>query len=136
MPKVRITQTVPIAEDGIHIRKYASGWEGEVSEAAARILISIGAAQIVRTRLAPSEQPEVAPSGTTVIEGAPEKKEAVKSTVPAVIRVWQLSDEIGVSSKRIIEIAVTLGIEATVPMSGLTTENVNKIKAELEKPKR
>ena len=137
MPKVRITKTTPIAEDGIHVRKYSAGWEGEVSEAAAALLVSCGAATVmmetnIMRRTAPTNEPPV-PSEGIEPQGPSEKKEDPE---PAVMRIWQLSEETGVSSAKLLQIAKRINVSVTGPMSGLSNEEINKIKSELEKPKR
>ncbi len=139
MPKIRVTKTTPVAVDGIHIRKFAEGWEGEVNDSVAKILVDdCHAAVRVRERMAPAVQPDVGPSENAVMEDVPEKKlvDIQESNVSTIIRVWQLSDELGVASKRIIEIAKNLKIDVAVPASGLSFEEADKIRAELEKPKR
>lgn len=135
MPRVRITKKAAIAEDGIHVRKYNEGWQGEVTERALQLLISIESAVIVRERTSPeTTNPK---EGTGTIEPK-EKKDVVdikETEVPCAMRVYELSDEIGVSSSKIVEIAKSIGIDVKVAMSGLTLEEANKIKSELEKPK-
>ena len=135
MPKIKVTKTIPIAEDGIHIRRYAAGFIGDVSNKAAEILISIGAAVLVRERMAPSIAPEIAPSEKAVIEKAPEIKmvEVTELASSPSIRVWQLADELGTSSKKIISVAKELKIFVSVPASGMTPEEAEKIRIKLKK---
>jgi len=136
-------KTVPVAVDGIHIKQFRAGVTYDendgITNRMAKILIEdCRAAILVRERTAPSVVPEVAPSEKAVIEEAPERK-LVEVTIvekPIMVRVYQLSDELGVSSKRILEIAKSIGIEATAPASGLSFNDADKIKSELEKLKR
>lgn len=138
MPRIRITKTMPIAEDGIHVRKYTAGWEGEVSDAAAKILIGINAAVAVvvmtrRTIPTPEVTPVMLPTEGTAIITPTEKKGDVSDSSSCVIRVWELAREIGTSSSRILQVAKNLGLQATLPMSGLSAGDVELIRAALEK---
>ena len=129
MPTIRVTKSVPVAIDGIHIRKYAVGWVGEVNEETAKALISFQAAELVRSRVASpeiAESEKIEPGEKAVIENAPEQKEA------SSIRVWELAEEIGTSSKKIITIANKLGYKVKTSMSGLTDEEAKMIRGELE----
>jgi len=96
----------------------------------------------------PESQPE--PSEKTVIEAAPENKavlteEETEAENPEVIeerapeeekkqvdaptlRVFQLADELGVKTKKVLKVAKSLNINVKASVSGLTEEEAEKIK--------
>lgn len=73
--KIRMTKTVPVAIDGIHVRKFSKGWEGEIDPKIAKVLFSLDAAVIVRDQaVVPGTVSIVEPSERAVMLGAPEVK--------------------------------------------------------------
>lgn len=130
---VKITRTVPVAPDGIHVRKFTQGQKMEVSDELFRVLKSLGAAEIISAeaitsrRTIPQEATEIKPSETAVETEAPEAKGSIK--------VFQLSDETGVASSRIVRIAKSKKINISGPDDDLTAEQALIIKSSLEKQK-
>ena len=109
-------------------------------------------ATLIRERQEP-QQPEsqLEPSEKTVVEAAPENKavlteEEAEAENPEVIeekapeeekkqddtaptlRVFQLADELGVKTKKVLKAANKLNIKVTAAASGLTEEEAEKIK--------
>lgn len=122
MPKVKILRTVPIAEDGIHVRLFREKSVMEVSDKLYKIMLSLSAAELIPTE---SRRTSPAPSeGTTTLTPS-----ETKTTVAG------LSDELGISSKRIIQTCKELKIAAKDIDSALSAEDVSKIKSKFEKPK-
>lgn len=136
-------KSIAAAEDGIHVRKFATGEEYLVSDRLAKILIEdTGSAELVieeepkqfmRQQKQISEAPE-----KTVIEKAPENamiKESPKNKQEKKVRmrVFQLADELSVGSKIIIKIAKELNINVAKVQSGLSSDEVERIKVRLKK---
>lgn len=119
MVKIRITKTIPVAVDGIHIRHFSKDWEGEVDAPLVDLLIKLNAAVIVRERTMPE------PSERAVIESVPEIAEE-KDT-----QVFQLAKDLGTSNRAILNKAKDLGISAGASVSKLTGEEVIRIKRAL-----
>ena len=134
MPKIRITRTIPVAVDGIHIRLFQAGAEEDVEKDLANLLVyNLKIASFVRERAMPE------PSERAVVESAPEIKEEVteeKSEETGeednpYIRVFQLAKELGVSNRLILNKAKDLGIAAVAPASNLSDEEVKRLKKAL-----
>jgi len=134
MPKIRVTRTTPVATDGVHIRLFQAGWEGDVEKDVADLLVyKLKIATFVRERAMPE------PSEKAVIESAPEikegdteeKPEEIESEEVPYIRVFQLAKEWGVSNRLILNKAKDLGIAATAPASNLSDEEVKRLKTAL-----
>jgi len=131
MPKIRITRTMPVAVDGIHIRLFQAGWEGNVEDYIANLVVyKLKIATFVRERTMPE------PSEKAVIESAPEvkeeeieeKPEETEPEEPPYIRVFQLAKELGVPNRLILNKAKDLGIAATAPASNLSDEEAKRLK--------
>lgn len=143
MPRIRITRTEPVAPDGIHIRLFQAGWEGDVEKDVANLLVyNLKMAKMVRER----EMPE--PSERAVVESAPEIKEETSeeeiekagpeeeiekadSEEPLYIRVFQFAKKWGISNRLILNKAKDLGIAAVAPASNLSDEEVERLKSAL-----
>jgi len=122
MPKIRMLITAQGSPDGYTICLYEQGKEYEVSKALAQnFVFQQGIAEPVPTlqRRAVS----VAPNNKAV-SVAPENK----SVGP--LRVFQLANQLGITSGEVREIAKRLGITAKAPSSALSAEDVRKITAE------
>ena len=160
MPKIRMTQTIAGCSDGIHPRQFIKNQEyeidnNEISQKLALIFIGCGAAIKIKTRKPILEAPEKA-----VVDKAPEIKPVMsasemrkmnpeepevegKEEIPDEdeinkpeskdTRVYQLSDELGVSWKEIVKIADKLKINVTKAQSGLTNTEVEEIKMAFKK---
>lgn len=153
MPKIRMLETTPGSLDGVSVTSFVAGREYDVPESLATAFVNhMGVAVVVRERKV-VEVPEKA-----VEVAAPEnKEESIRENVfgssekevlteeeaeaesgetvedgKAAMRVFQLADELGVSSKKIIKAAKKLGIDVTAPASGLTEAAAEKIKAEIK----
>ena len=108
-------------------------------------------ATLIRERQEPEAQSQLEPSEKTVVEAAPENKavlteEEAEAENPEVIeekapeeekkqddtaptlRVFQLADELGVKTKKVLKAANKLNIKVTAAASGLTEEEAEKIK--------
>ena len=108
-------------------------------------------ATLIRMRQEPEAQSQLEPSEKTVVEAAPENKavlteEEAEAENPEVIeekapeeekkqddtaptlRVFQLADELGVKTKKVLKAANKLNIKVTAAASGLTEEEAEKIK--------
>ncbi len=152
MPKIKMLITTPGALDGIHIKNFEKGLlysiPDQISVYLSNLFLNMGVAEeikIVRQRgLNPSETKPNTPSETKELplgknqkilddmdkeNNDDEKKEESKKIV--VMRVFQLSDELNIPSKEIIKVAKGIGINVTAPASGLSEEEVDKIKKEL-----
>ena len=164
MAKIKMSKTLPVAVDGVHISLFQQGEEYPVADKLAAMLVyKLKVATFVRERTMPE------PSEKAVIEGAPEIKaeekiepesdeeieeeseqeevviedepeakteigdgqeEAIPED-PPMIRVHQLANELGISNRSILNKAQVLGIEATAPASGLSNEEVKRLKEAL-----
>ena len=128
-----MTRTLPVAVDGIHIRYFSSGWEGDVETSVADLLVNqLKAATIVRKRMMPE------PSEKAVIESAPEVGESIsgrneKETEASEkdTQVFQLAKDLGISNCAILNKAKDLGISAAAPASKLTGTEVTRLKKAL-----
>ena len=121
-----MTRTLPVAVDGIHIRYFSSGWEGEVEASVADLLVNqLKAATIVRERTLPE------PSERAVIESAPEIAEEEPKKPEEDTQVFQLARDLGISNRAILNKAKDLGISAAAPASKLTGEEVARLKKAL-----
>ena len=108
-------------------------------------------ATLIRMRQEPEAQSQLEPSEKTVVEAAPENKavlteeeaeaenpEVIEEKAPAeekkqddtapTLRVFQLADELGVKTKKVLKAANKLNIKVTAAASGLTEEEAEKIK--------
>jgi len=155
MGRIRMAQTIPGCMDGIHPKKFIKDQEyeiddNEINSRLAKIFLNCGAAVSVRARK-PIGVPEKA-----VIEEAPEIKPQMSASEMRKIgkkteiesdkepetdkepeskdtRVYQLSDELGISWKKIVRIAKELGFNVKTAQAGLTNSEVEKIKAAYKK---
>jgi len=134
LPKIRITKTMPVAVDGIHIRLFQAGLEEDVEKDLANLLVyNLKIASFVRERAMPE------PSERAVVESAPEiKEETVEEKSEETgeednpyIRVFQLAKDLGVSNRLILNKAKDLGIAATAPASNLSDDEVKRLKKAL-----
>lgn len=126
MPKIRMTQTIPGAMDGIHHKKYIAGEEYEIdgveiNQRLAKIFLKANVAEVVRER-----KPVEMPAEEATKEAIETDEEAESEA--NVMRVFQLADELDKSSKEVVVAAAELGIDATSPQSGLTATEAQKIK--------
>ncbi len=155
MPKIRMLQNARGSLDGINSIDFLKGLEYDVHEELAVTFIShMGVAVIIRERKAVPEAPENA-----AVEAAPENKEVlteeeaeaqsdesiedysvddaenaegvVEEDKPMAMRVYQLADELGVDSKKIIKVAKKSKIYVSAATSGLSEEEAEKIKANI-----
>jgi len=121
-----MTRTLPVAVDGIHIRYFSSGWEGDVETSVADLLVNqLKAATIVRERMMPE------PSERAVIESAPEIAEEEPEKPEEDTQVFQLAKDLGISNRAILNKAKDLGISAAAPASKLTGTEVTRLKKAL-----
>jgi len=155
MGRIRMTQTIPGCMDGIHPKKFVKDQEyeidnNEINLTLAGIFLNCGAAVKVRSRQpileapekavidkVPKTKPEKSASEMMKMDEKPEEIEAdVESIIKAEtksVRVFQLSDELGISWKEIVKIANRLGIDIKKAQSGLTDSEVEKIKVAFKK---
>lgn len=150
MPKILMKVTTPGSPDGIKINNYVVDREYDIKDTLAKAFISMGVAEYVReekfVRIAPenkmvesSPDNKVAESsdedsvvgGDSVVDNSTEIiKEAEKSdNTNKTLRVYQLADELGVSSKKILRMAKKLDIFVSAPASGLSEEEAKRIKS-------
>ena len=160
MAKIKMSKTLPVAVDGVHISLFQQGEEYPVADKLAAMLVyKLKVATFVRERTMPE------PSEKAVIEEVPEIKaeekiepeseeeienlvaQPIEETIPEeavieetpeaervipeeppMIRVHQLANELGISNRSILNKAQALGIEATAPASGLSNEEVKRLK--------
>lgn len=137
MPKVKIIRTAPIAEDGIHVRKYSVGWQGEVSDVAAQLLTSLGAAIIIRERILLPVEPEVKPE-ILPTEGREEilpSEKKITIEERTAVKIFEISRETKIPINRVITVAKDLGINATGSSSTVSWYDAQKIKFALAKEK-
>ena len=153
MARIKMTQTIAGCMDGIVAKKYIKDTEyaidgNEINQRLADMFLNANAAVIIRERKPVLEAPEKA-----VIEEAPQKKvmsvsESMKKarakkedqpdkkeTESAIktTRVFHLANELKVSYKELVKLANKLGIKAKAAQSGLSENDVKKIKANFVK---
>ena len=134
MLKIKMLKTTAGALDGISIRKFEKGLLYEVpvqiSDYLAKLFLKMEVAEIAavprKRNPAPSETAVIDPPEIKV-EPEPEPVEKPK----VIMRVFQLADELNMSSKDLIKLAKENGIHAPAPQSGLSEVEVNKIKESL-----
>lgn len=123
MPRIKMKTTAQGSSDGFTVLAFKQGEEYDVSpKLAQNFVIHQGVAEAV-TRRGVVAAPE-----NTAIEFAPKNKDTEKKNT----RVFQLADELNVDSKRIIKVAGDCGVSVTAPASGLTDEEVEKIKIKMK----
>lgn len=153
MGRIRMTQTIPGCMDGIHPKKFMKDREyeidnNEINLTLAGIFLDCGAAVKVRSRQlileapekavidkVPETKPEKSASEMMKMDEKPEETDVepiIKAETKSV-RVFQLSDELGISWKEIVKIANKLGIDIKKAQSGLTDSEVEKIKVAFKK---
>jgi len=158
MGRIRMTQTIDGCMDGIHPKKFTKDQEyeidnNEINQKLADIFINCSAAVSVRARR-PMEAPEKAvikevPSTKSELSVSEMSKITEKSDVKEIIsdlkdsddgkpeakntRVFQLSDELGISWKDIVKIADELDINVKRAQSGLTDTEAEAIRAAFKK---
>jgi pyruvate/2-oxoglutarate dehydrogenase complex dihydrolipoamide acyltransferase (E2) component len=154
MPEIRMIKTTPASEDGIHTKSYKAGETYPVSNYLAKLLLDCGTAELVfddvrkdevndvneappasssqtqkRTRKAVNEAPENA-----AVNEAPENANAKEKEKPEIVmRVYDLADKLGKSSRQVSGVAKELGIDAAKAASGLTQEQADKIYEKMKK---
>ena len=150
MPKIVMKITTPGSSDGITVNNYVAGRKYPVGDALAKAFISMGVAEYAKeekfVRIAPenkmvessldnkvaeSSDEDSVVGGDSVVDnsgGIIEEAEKLDNTSKA-LRVYQLADELGVSSKKILRIAKKLGIFVSAPASGLSEEEEKRIKS-------
>lgn len=147
MPKIIMKTTTSGSLDGIHITDYIAGREYDIDSKLSSSFISMGVAAHVRTRkkvdpiieqtvesLLESKSILSSPENK-MIKVPPDKKEKDKkeeNSKEKTTRVYQLADELNISSKEILKIARKLGIFVRVSASGLSKEEEERIKSELK----
>ena len=125
MPRIRMKVTAQGSSDGFSVGVYRQGEEYDVSPRLAQnFVIQQGIAEPVRRRRAVETSPE-----NKMVADSPDNKDAKKEMFA---RVFQLADELGVASDEIIRAAKECGIVAATPISGLSGEDVKKIKAKMK----
>ncbi len=140
MKKVKMNYSIEGSPDGMRVCIYQGGYEYDLPDKLADVFINIKAAEHVevRKRKAVSAAPQnaavdVAPENASVPKPVVDKDEDEKTFV---VRVYQLAEELDVSSKDIIETAKKIGIYARAPASGLSDEEITRIKKELKKKRK
>jgi len=137
MAKIKMLITTQGSSDGIRVTSYIANREYDVSNALAKSFISSKVA--VASKGMQRKAVEIAPENK-VIEIAPDNKEGIPEEMtatgkkekvldPEEIRVFQLADELGTSSKEILAIAKKLKIVVTRPISGITRNETDQIRA-------
>jgi hypothetical protein len=149
--KIKMAKTTPGAVAGIYIRKFESGMvysiPDQIDQRLADLFLKMGVAKVARERsiyetpitpmveaperavVAPPEikvKPEIAKAEKPKIESVKIEPEPTKEKV--VMRVYQLADELKLTSKDVIKLANDLGIHAPAPQSGLSEREVQEIK--------
>lgn len=133
--KVKITRTMPVAVDGIHVRKFTAGKEEDVNVDVARLLVDkLKIAEYVRERAV------LEPSSRAVITEAPEKTEppAEQETKKVAeegpdVKVLELAQGLGMATKAVLNACKKLKIKATAPASKISAADAKAVVAELEK---
>ncbi len=158
MPTIRMKRTTEGSPDGFHVKRYDGDKEYTVdSDIPARLagmFINMKVAEYV-TAGKPVEEKTIpeAPENAAV-EAAPENKETEKvkekpkeqeygweppkkkdkdKAKGKVMRVYELADELKISSKDVLIAAENLGVYARNAASGLSEEEVEKVSAALKK---
>lgn len=140
--KVKITRTMPVAVDGIHVRKFTAGKEEDVNVDVARLLVDkLKIAEYVRERAV------LEPSSRAVITEAPEKTEppeepevkkngaaeGTEGTEGPDVKVFELAQGLGMATKAVLNACKKLKIKATAPASKISAVDAKAVVAELEK---
>lgn len=141
MPMIRMLTTIRGSNDGITSQVYEAGKEYPVGQVLATIFVS-EMEPAVAEYLTPKSTEEKAISKApenAAMEAAPSNKveepvEEDSGWVPPkkeakTVRVHELADKLGATSRDILMLAGKLGIDAKSAFSGLTEEDANKIKA-------
>lgn len=135
MIKIKMLKTTPGSLDGFTRIDFNEEQTYEVPDELAKAFVKdMGVAVIVRERKAISAAPEKAVIETALGNKEEEEKTDdfdVEKKPREMVRVFQLADELGVSSKEIIKKAKELGLHAKAPVSGLFEEDAEKIKANM-----
>ena len=151
MAKIKMLKTAPGSPDGIHVLKYQANAEYDIPDRLAGTFVSLRVAVYV-------PPPVIKPPETQLIESAPEKKEVFEEFAgeddvdeeeeielhellgsdnnakdKKIMRVFQLAKELGKPSKKIIKVANKLGISVAASSSGLSEEDVERIKETIDK---
>lgn len=122
MPRIKMKASAQGSLDGFTVTLFKQGVEYDVSSKLAQnFVIHQGVAEAMTRRGV-----AVAPKNKA-IESVPENKGAGKKE----LRVFQLADELNVSSKQVIKAASDCGVPVTSPASGLTEEEAERIKAKM-----
>jgi hypothetical protein len=128
--------------DGMHVLNYQGGHEfkipSQIPEKLALAFIGMGVAEEINSTPKPRERKAIsAAPENQAMNAAPENAKA-KSTEEKpdqekVIRVYQLAEELDIPSKDVIKAAKQVGIYARAPASGLSEDEVKRIKMALKK---
>lgn len=145
MPKIKMLQTTQGALDGIHIKLFSKGIPynipDQITQSLADLFLDMGVAKVARERkpIEPDNtskdlNPTETKDDDLELEDQDDEIDDEIDDEPkkvVIMRVYQLADELDFSSKEIIELANDLGIHAPAAQSGLSEEEVTKIKDSL-----
>ena len=131
MVRIKMNITAQGSSDGIIISNYKEGCEYNVSERLARNFVED---QRIAERVLMIRRKTPAPSEKAVVEKAPEvkKKEGKEEEKKRSLRVYQLADELDVSSADIIAVAKKLDISVSAHTSSLSGAEVERIEKEFQ----
>ena len=146
MKKVKMNYSTQGSPDGMRVTIYQGGYTYDLPDRLADSFIGIGAACLAvppqsRKRksvvaapenAAVNAAPENAAVNTTSKDDTPKPEKKKKIEPLSVTRVYQLAEELDISSKAIIKTASKIGIYARAPASGLSNDEVKRIKKALK----
>jgi hypothetical protein len=132
LKKVKMNNSTQGSPDGMRVLNYQGGYEYDLPDRLAKSFVEMGAANYVTVRERKSIQ--AAPENAAM-NRAPQNAETATEEAPH-IRAYQLAEELDLSSKEIISIAKKIGIFVRVPASGISKDEVRRIKNSLKKSRR
>jgi hypothetical protein len=134
LKKIKMNHSTQGSPDGMRVLNYQKNYEYEVPDGLATAFITMGAAKAVgaRERKAVRAAPENA-AMSSAPENAAQKPKPPKPEEGPVIRVYQLAEELDLPSKKVMDAARKIGIFTRAPASGLSDDEVKRIKKVLKK---
>lgn len=138
MSKIKMIKTSTGAVDGISIRKFSAGMvystPYQISEYLCELFLKMGVAKVAREKNI-YQAPEKAVVEPVEIKEVKEEIKEVKEEIKEpekTTQIYMLASELGISSKKIIDIAKKFGIGVKNHMSVLSDVEVTTIKESLK----